>query len=209
MNRIMIIGNDNYITNYLLNKGFYIDLILDKTDCDEELYPPVTNVNHFFVNDASNSTEVMSVMMQFRDTSTEYFAIFSRYEHTIETASILGHLYPCKHEIPLNTSMNFRNKFIQKKILTEIVPVPKVQYIERLENFSIHQLKLEFPIVYKPIDGEGTMNTGIIKNDEELLKIIKKLNDNNKMNLLLEEFIQGEEFIIDGWVENKKIQNFD
>lgn len=208
MNRVMLIGNDNYITNYLLSKDYIVDLILDKTDCDDDLKSPHSNVNHFFVDDASNSTKVISTILHHRPLSTEYKAIFSRYEHTIVTASILGEVYDCKYNIPLEVSMNFRNKFIQKTTIQENILTPKFEYIPRLDTFSIKALNLDFPIVYKPLDGEGTINTGVVNNKKELQEIIENFKSKNFMNLLLEEFIEGEEFIIDGWVEKDEIQNF-
>ncbi|MGN8842506.1 ATP-grasp domain-containing protein [Niallia sp. HCP3S3_B10] len=91
----------------------------------------------------------------------------------------------------------FRNKYIMNKYVKKAginAPVTqKVKTIYDLYNFSKNN---SFPIIIKPIDGSGSSNTFIIKNNENIREFSYLNFDENKY--ICQNFIKSNLYHIDG-----------
>lgn len=109
----------------------------------------------------------------------------------------------------VDSAMAFRDKYKMKRLAENVGMLTPAYY---KVNNTIDLLKFirqhRYPIVVKPIAGRGSSNTFIIKNSAELDKhlaqgIFSKFDCGNY--LLVEKFINGNVYHIDGHILNKKL----
>lgn len=96
----------------------------------------------------------------------------------------------------------FRNKFIMKQYLNERnIKIPNFKLVTNYFDLNKFILENNYPIILKPIDGAASVNTFKVDNEKELKDLMSK---NNLIGYLVEEFIEGEIYHIDGlWLTNK------
>ena len=101
---------------------------------------------------------------------------------------------------PLSIIKNFYDKSKIKKYLSENgINVPQQINPLTLLNKNINPEAIPFPLIYKPIDGSSKKGIKIIENINDFKKVYK-----NKQNIFLEEFIDGKEFTVLGFVFKSK-----
>jgi hypothetical protein len=93
------------------------------------------------------------------------------------------------------------NKYLYKKKIVNFDNklLPEYRNVSKISNLK----NLFFPNVLKPKYGSGSKGVLYLKNSSEL----KKINFKNKIyskGAILERYIPGTEYAIDGWVYNKK-----
>lgn len=93
------------------------------------------------------------------------------------------------------SALLYRDKFVMKQTLQKYgIKVAKFfavnDYIDCLKAVG----QLDFPVILKPRDGGGSMDTFVIKSRDELYNIVKKLNVEN---YIVEEYIDGEVYHVD------------
>lgn len=79
------------------------------------------------------------------------------------------------------------------------IPVSKEALLLKGKTFDIDSLKLQYPLIVKPISGGSSIETYIIKNAQEFEKI--NFQEKN-LDFLIEEFIEGIE-VTAGILENE------
>ena len=121
------------------------------------------------------------------------------YGKAIESLSYLSE----KLELPGNPHSiirNFYDKAKIKKYFSENgINVPQQVNPLTLLNKKINPETINFPLIYKPIDGSSKKGIKIIENINDFKKIYK-----NKQNIFIEEYIDGKEFTVLGFVYNSK-----
>ncbi len=121
------------------------------------------------------------------------------YGKAIESLSYLSEKFELPGN-PLAIIKNFYDKSKIKKFLSESgINVPQQLNPSTLLNKKINLESIPFPLIYKPIDGSSKKGIKIIENINDLKKIYK-----NKQNIFLEEFIDGKEFTVLGFVFKSK-----
>ncbi|WP_427110075.1 ATP-grasp domain-containing protein [Lysinibacillus xylanilyticus] len=95
-----------------------------------------------------------------------------------------------------DSALAFRDKFIMKSILMqEEFLVPKFKKISNTLDILDFINQVGFPIIIKPIDGSGSENVAKIEDYNDLKNY---LNDNKLNDKMVEEFIVGDLYHIDG-----------
>ncbi len=96
------------------------------------------------------------------------------------------------------SALAFRNKVKMKQILSEAgIQVPPFRPVETAVDLYEFTEQYGYPVVVKPVDGMGSRNTTILHNRKEA---IRYLAEGLPPNLLVEKFIEGEMYHIDGLV---------
>ena len=121
------------------------------------------------------------------------------YGKAIESLSYLSEKFELPGN-PLTIIKNFYDKSKIKKFLSDNgINVPHQINPSTLLNKKINLESIPFPLIYKPIDGSSKKGINIIENINDFKKIYK-----NKQNIFLEEFIDGKEFTVLGFVFKSK-----
>ncbi|WP_214483797.1 ATP-grasp domain-containing protein [Bacillus sp. SM2101] len=102
----------------------------------------------------------------------------------------------------IRSASAFRDKIIMKEYAQAVVEVPNFRRIKT--PFDIYDFLSDygFPIVIKPIDGSGSINTYILKDQNELNIFL----ENGKFQgFEIEEYIQGDMYTVDGLYQDGEV----
>lgn len=199
MKKFLMFGYDERIVKKIIEKNNFVDVILDPWDLMDDIPNPLSNKERrIFVNDSTNIENVMGALQ--RNKIDEYYYIFSRYESTIIISSVITKFKSKNTFLDLETAINFRDKFTQKKSLLNKVKIADFQFIENVDFFNFDDLKIDFPIIMKPYNGAGTFLTFLVKDKKEFLEKLSVFSKEKKKSVLVEKFIEGEEYQIDGFL---------
>lgn len=108
----------------------------------------------------------------------------------------------CKLGLPSNNlecTKKSTNKYLMRKAFKENgVPTPGFEIVD--EKLDLDKLNyMNYPLIIKPTDRSGSRSITKIYKKEELLQAIKKAQEDSFENkAIVEEFIEGEEFSIEG-----------
>jgi argininosuccinate lyase len=138
------------------------------------------------------------------------FMTFSEYHIApcSEAASFLGvpHLSPAACRVS-------RNKCLLRELLRlQGVPQPDYVLVESVEDATLFSEKMGFPLVVKPVDGTGSLNTRIVNSQKDLEDHISTLRNTKtygrstltKPYFLMEEYLEGELFSVEVITQNNK-----
>jgi len=104
------------------------------------------------------------------------------------------------------TALNFRDKARMKMLFNENkIPCARHYLAHDLEGALEFARKCPYPVVAKPVAGAGSQTTYRVSNDEEMYAAIASLGHAVAEGVIIEEFIQGEEFSLDTFSLNGKI----
>lgn len=103
-------------------------------------------------------------------------------------------------------AMNFRDKSRMKTLFQENnIPCAHHILTNSWEEASSFARSIGYPVVVKPVDGAGSQTTYRISNDTEMLNAFTTMGHQSAKGVVVEEFIQGDEFSLDSFVHNGKI----
>lgn len=115
--------------------------------------------------------------------------------------------------IGYDTSLKFTDKYIMRKAANEIgVCVPKFDLIKSEDEAIEKSKNMMFPIIMKPTNSCGSRGIcKIFRFDEEEIRNAFKRSSSFSSNheTIMEEFIEGKEYIADGFALDHKYINLD
>lgn len=106
-------------------------------------------------------------------------------------------------------SILFSNKFLMREKCREIgISVLKYELADKISRAQKFCKTTGFPVVIKPVDSQGSRGVYKICSKHDLEKYFKiSQNYSSNHGVLLEEFIEGYEFIVDSLVIDHNYQN--
>ena len=105
------------------------------------------------------------------------------------------------------SALESANKLLMKKNLEEAgVNTAKYRILRGVEDFSIAIEDMKFPLIVKAVDLQGSRGIYVCRTLAELQENYKKSIDESRCDYcLVEEFIEGEEFGAQAFVENGEV----
>jgi spore coat polysaccharide biosynthesis predicted glycosyltransferase SpsG/biotin carboxylase len=125
--------------------------------------------------------------------------------------SLLSYAKACSilgiRTLSIENAILSKNKIKQRNIISKTnLKYPNYFIINKKTKVKKFNKKDLYPLVIKPIDSSGSRGVYYVKNYENLKNFSKKsLNYSNARKCLLEKFIDGVEYAIDGFVINNKV----
>lgn len=136
-------------------------------------------------------------------------AIYGTFEASVEMAGYLRDKFHIQG-IGEEQAITVRNKYVMKQCVKNTdIRVAQVEKIKSADDIKAFIQDIGYPIVIKPIDGAGTVNTYKISNDSQLEDFLKKEDiavTIKEGTYIVEEFISGEEYHVDSVVVNGKVE---
>ncbi|MFW6275742.1 MAG: ATP-grasp domain-containing protein, partial [bacterium] len=123
------------------------------------------------------------------------------------TSSYVSEQLGLKHFIPWQTAVLFQNKKLFRQFITK-QNISLVQYkssnkLVDFENWNI------FPSVVKPADSQGQRGVSIINKKDEFRESFKKALSYSSINeVIVEEYIPGEEISVNVFINEGRIDDF-
>ena len=169
---------------------------------DEHRYPySKKSVDIFYQVSFLNTKQILNICLK---KNVKYLFSFNT-EAPLNLISVLNKElnlpgYQKKNIELIADKINLRKFFKSRMNLKK----PKFIYHDHLKEIQ-QKKELDYPIVCKPNFGSGSRGVFLAKNHVELNKLFKlnkKFYKNQK--ILLEEFIDSDEFAVEGWIYKKK-----
>ncbi|OGJ49868.1 hypothetical protein A2335_01525 [Candidatus Peregrinibacteria bacterium RIFOXYB2_FULL_32_7] len=175
-------------------------------------------VDHWIIADTGNHNECVQAVKEFINTHPEIVisGVITFWEDDVLlTSKILDRFNFIG--IPLSVAKKARNKFLFREFCEQNnIPAPKHAYVRSEEDIKKVIENFNFPLVIKPVFGSSSAYVMKIENEEELknsYEYIKKSISTNVesalhdgFDLLVEEYIDGDEVDIDILIQNGRIK---
>ncbi|HUR30797.1 MAG TPA: ATP-grasp domain-containing protein [Saprospiraceae bacterium] len=157
------------------------------------------------IPDVFNSANLISVLSELQSQRGKFHRILGATEQlqvplaeVREALSIEG--------MDAATAHNFRDKSIMKTLFEKSgIPCAKHATAYRVDEALGFAKKCPYPFVMKPLAGAGSQTTFRINNEAELRSAFAQIGDNAKHGMILEEFMEGDEYSLDTYSLNGKI----
>lgn len=164
---------------------------------------PLPPAGAVFVEDASDVRQVLAALARAGYTDTDFIGIQTSDERSVVTAAVLCRLFDLPGQVP-RTAVNFRDKWLQKQAIRAAgVPTADSILIEDIRDATVTMAPFTQAVV-KPVSGAGTSLTAHLSSDEDLRRFALSLNGPQR-TFVLEEFIDGDEWIADGIVYQERL----
>ncbi|MBU1131061.1 ATP-grasp domain-containing protein [Patescibacteria group bacterium] len=119
--------------------------------------------------------------------------------------------------IPFNLAKTVRNKFLFREFCrTNGLPAPQYKLIKKQEDLKKISQTFKFPMVIKPVYGSSSAYVVKVENEDELFNTYQYIKNNisttvesaltEGLEVLVEEYIDGDEVDIDILLQNGKIK---
>ncbi|HJW31609.1 MAG TPA: ATP-grasp domain-containing protein, partial [Saprospiraceae bacterium] len=106
----------------------------------------------------------------------------------------------------VETAQNFRDKSRMKTLFDENgIPCARHELVNDHESALAFIRRCPYPAVVKPVAGAGSQTTFKVNNDQDMLAAFTALGHRAAEGVIVEEFIQGEEFSLDTFSLNGKV----
>lgn len=119
--------------------------------------------------------------------------------------------------IPFHIALKARNKYLFRQFCQENnLPYPKYKFIQRSQDLELVKNDFSFPVIVKPVLGSSSAFVIKANHQDELRSIydyvVKNISPNieaslhDGINILIEEYIDGDEVDIDLILQNGKVK---
>ncbi|KKP37526.1 MAG: hypothetical protein UR28_C0029G0008 [Candidatus Peregrinibacteria bacterium GW2011_GWF2_33_10] len=176
-------------------------------------------VDHFIIADNNNHAEAITAVERFmvRHPDLKIEGALTFWEQDVVLTSKIVDKFGFIG-IPLTISSQVRNKYLFREFCrNNNLPAPKHKLIKNKEDLDYIARNFTFPCVIKPTCGAASLFVIKIENTYELVKFYNYLKDNlckreeaviRESDILVEEYIDGDEVDIDILVQNGEIRYY-
>ena len=219
MKHILIVGigsQDNFKDRYILSELAKLpyDIFIAKSASDNYWFKEYIKPTNVLSVDFSDITNCIAQISYWCETNNIYFdAIFSFKEHMVAQASIIAQAFGCIHTSLNNIFSASNNKLLFRKRYNSIDSQDLIKTAITLLDKSNKLPVLKSSMVIKPLFGSSSCGVQQVLPGDNITSIIadSKQAISNKFNVahnrgfLLENYIKGPAFSIDGIIQNNVI----
>jgi hypothetical protein len=161
------------------------------------------------VDDVTNPEDCLAALYRAGLSDLQFEGVQCTWEYSVVTAAVLGRVLGCRSIAP-GTALHFRDKSLQKgRLRSAGVPVSSTVVIEDI--YDVSDVPWEFDrAVLKPIAGGGTTSTSLLRERKDLEEKSRTYREERMTDrtFLLEEFIDGDEWMAEGVVFDGEVLFF-
>ncbi|MEI4623873.1 ATP-grasp domain-containing protein [Bacillus pfraonensis] len=209
---ILLLGYRQELVEVCQRLGIEVTTLIDPWEPIENLPPLKENEDRIFVENLSKDETILCSLARAR--KLKFDAVCTYDEYFVVNAALLSHALSTPY-MDSKIAVAFRDKYYQKSLLRGIVPVTDSWIIDDVKDYKISE-DHPYPVVVKPVTGAGTADTQVAHNAKELQEFIDHLGNRHKnhndpespRSLVIERFVSGEEWHVDGWISDGEIQLF-
>jgi biotin carboxylase len=199
---LLHIGTDRYVLRSCVRNNIWTVALCGPGPWDNGIVRVPEQITLLRVDDQCNPECALGALHRAGLGSHRFDAVQTTFEYSLVTAGVIASALGCRGVDPV-TALYFRDKRLQKERVRRAgVPAARTMVIDDIYDVSAIP-ELEFPrAVLKPVAGAGTAHTRVIKDVGELKEASEawRRAGISTRTFLLEEFIEGEEWIADGVV---------
>ncbi|BCY13351.1 acetyl-CoA carboxylase biotin carboxylase subunit family protein [Actinoplanes sp. L3-i22] len=102
-------------------------------------------------------------------------------------------------------TLRFRDKYLQKRALSGVVPTARCERLTREADFGDLAARLGAPFVVKPSNGHGSHRTAVVGTAAALRGYLREAGEHGDDQFVAESFVDGEEFHVDGLWDGTRV----
>lgn len=153
------------------------------------------------VDDITNPEDCLAALHREGLADRQFIAVQTGFEWALVTAALLARALGCRSIDPV-TALHFRDKSLQKARLRS-AGEPVTRWVVIPDIYDVRDVPLEFDrAVLKPIAGAGTESTSMVRERKDLAEVSRACRERKepKRTFLLEEYVAGDEWMVEGVV---------
>lgn len=193
------------------------NIIVLTANCDFRVVPDeILNQATMGINiDTANNNNVLELVGKLQQ-YISIDAVIPGFEYFVPIASKVSTLLKVPG-IDCKQVLNLRRKDLMRTALNKAgLNIPRYYLITSLEDINEAVDYIGFPAICKPIDAAGSVHVKKVENKKELLEVANRILNGNDVlwghklsnSLLLEEYIEGKEYSLEGIVQDGVVVHF-
>jgi biotin carboxylase len=207
---VLMLGLDRYVLRACVRHDVEAVAVCSHTVWDSGLDQIPDGIAVMRVDDQASVESVLTALHRAGLAGHRFDAIYTTDEWALVTASVLGQILGCRSADPA-MAVHLRDKSLQKaRVRAAGIPAARAEVIDDIFDVRGHET-LSFPrAVLKPIAGAGTIRTSVVEDGTELRDRSRRYRFERarERTYILEEFVDGEEWIADGVVFGREVLFF-
>ncbi|PEC22265.1 ATP-grasp domain-containing protein [Bacillus cereus] len=187
--------------------NFFTVLLTKKTKFINErtIFPDVHQMIFTDINDYDN---IITTIEKLNKSGKNIKGIFSFIDPYVYVAARLSEKF-CSNIVSTKAIHHMENKILTRNVLKDL-PI-SLNYLiykptESLSSFFLKNNKINFPLIVKSPKSTGSKDVLLVKNKDQLIlsiqSLLKKLPNEE---ILLEEYIDGPQYLVEVLVQNGKV----
>ncbi len=186
----------------------YLTVVFTNNEKQLQKRSEYTDVHEMIFIDIDNLSVMKEEIKKLQARGKDIRTIVSFIDSYVYVASILCGEF-CKNPVSSSAIKIMENKEETRLALKGQPYTPKFHIIRRSETFSlssIHKM-FDYPVIIKSSKSTGSKDVLLAVNKEELVKYIARFRERNKDEaIIIEEYIDGRQYLVEALVYNHKIQ---
>ena len=183
----------------LRNNGVRVLGIVEGTNFPYELYDAVDDL--YRVDDLKDLNQKINAINYFVSRYGKIDFIESNNEFWLDDDARLRTIFDVSTGPKEDQIQYFRHKSLMKELYAKAnVKTAKWAILENFDQALGFVKEVGYPIIIKPDNGVGAINTLKVSNDDELKDAVNRLNDTK---YIMEQYIEGKLVSLDGVVDSK------
>lgn len=186
----------------------YFTIVFTKNEKQILQREEYTDVHEMIFIDTDNLSAMKEEIRKLRARGKNIRTIVSFVDSYVHTASLLCDEF-CQNPASSRAIKIMENKEDTRSVLKGENYTPKFIVIQPKESFSLRAVTaiLSFPVIVKSPNSTGSKDVLLAENGEKLEKHIMKFQEKNENEtVIIEEYIDGEQYLVEALVYNHKIQ---
>ncbi|WP_029269448.1 ATP-grasp domain-containing protein [Virgibacillus alimentarius] len=193
--RILMIGDTwQYIKFHLVEKFNMKVTLFQSPDRKHLIREEYCEDVHII--DLNNFDEIIKQAKTLHQTRS-FKAVWSFADVGTEPASIVAQKLGLKHN-SVNATRIVNNKATLRDILNKKGLGPVNYTVTKSVKTALNFCEFNYPFIVKPLVGSGSQKIFKVNNDKELVDAVKKVTDNEKNEIIIEEYLKGREISVEG-----------
>ncbi|MDM5438821.1 ATP-grasp domain-containing protein [Bacillus hominis] len=187
--------------------NFFTVLLTNKTKFIEErnIFP---DVHQMILTDINDYDNIITIIEKIIKSGKNIKGIFSFIDPFVYVAARLSENF-CSNIVSTKAIYHMENKILTRNVLKDL-PI-SLKYLtykptESLSSFLKETKNMNFPLIVKSPKSTGSKDVLLIKNKDQLIlsmkSLLKKLPNEE---ILLEEYIDGPQYLVEVLVQNGKV----
>ena len=202
--KVMLLGAGSAqmpFLNICHDKGFYVIVVSIKGD-----YPCFKKADKSYYVDTRNKEKILEIA---KDENIDAI-LTDQTDVSVPTVAYVAEKMGLRG-IGYETSLKFTNKYLMRKAaLAAQVAVPNFDKAENLEDAKIISEKIGYPVVIKPVDSSGSKGVRRIDSKKDLILHFDDTKNFSAVGeVIIEQFIHGQEYVVNGYAMDGKYWNLD
>ncbi|WP_218138139.1 MULTISPECIES: ATP-grasp domain-containing protein [unclassified Streptomyces] len=208
--RILLLGTDKYVMEACARNGVDAVVVWGAAGYDHGLAEVPPELTVLRVDEQKNPEAVLMALHRAGLAEAGFDAVQTSDEWALVTAGLLAQHFGCRAIDPV-TAVHFRDKSLQKRRVAEAgVPAARVTVVDDVHEVGGITAWPYERAVLKPVAGAATARTTVVGSLEELRETSDRYRRQrtSQRTFVLEEYIDGEEWMVDGFVHDGELRFF-